>query len=181
VSQARVKRPIIGAIYGARDDQHVYGYSGNVQGDVRLPASLPYLDFITPLQDYLVDLYYVEGAPVDTTTADSALGLEVKIQDETVLSWQPSLYSSTSTPMNIRQVWPGGQQIQITRLNTTQNNTQISNCSFVGMALPDVLGQDTDKAVGGGYNWPGNRKVTNTSQLNMKDLYVASRYIYGGI
>ena len=181
VSQARVKRPIIGAIYQARDDAHVYGYSGDKLGDITQPAEITYMDFETPLNDYLININYAEGPPFDEITPLSALGLRVSIQDETVFRWQPSLYSSDNTPMSFKMIWPGGQQIRISRLNSNGNNSQISSVSFVGLSLPDVLGQDTDKAVGGGYNWPGNQKRGNPPQTNLSDLYVASRYIYGGI
>ena len=174
MAQARVKRPVIGAIYSARDDLHVYGYSGRYGGDIRNPASYTLFDFITPLQDYVVDLYYTMDLPIDTTTAGSGLGLEVSIQNKTIYEWQSSLPYEKGY-INTRMGWPGGQQIQVISKNTTQNNTQDRYAHFIGRALPNLMPQDTDKAVGGGYEWEGKRPPKGSAPISIKDLWVATQ------
>ena len=174
MAQARVKRPVIGAIYQARDGMHVYGYSGQYGGDIRNPASYTLFDFITPLQDYLVDLYYTMDLPIDLTTPGGGLGLEISIQGTTVYEWQSNLPYEKGY-INTRMIWPGGQQIQVLSKNTSANNNQDRYAHFVGQGLPDVLGQDTDKAVGGGYDWQGNKPPTGATPINIKDLWIASR------
>ena len=172
MAQARVKRPIIGAIYQARDGMHVYGYSGPFSPDLHVPATYTMLDFITPLQDYLVDLYYTMALPVDTT--QDGLGLIISIQGKTVFEWQ-STTPYEKGQIHTRMIWPGGQDINVLSKNTSNNNTQDRYVHFIGQALPNVMGQDTDKAVGGGYDWKGKPPPKGASQINLKDLWVATQ------
>ena len=108
------------------------------------------------------------------------LGLQVDIQDETVFKWQSTTPYEKGV-FHTKMLWPGGQGVKVLSLNTNENNGQARQSHFVGVALPDILGQDTDRAVGGGYNWSGNQSGGNAPPINMKDLYVASNYLYGGI
>ena len=178
MSQARVKRPIVGGIYTARDDTHVYGFSGSFSADIHAPATYTMFDFVTPLQDYLVDLYYSMALP--DNIIEGGLGLQVDIQDETVFKWQSTTPYEKGV-FHTKMLWPGGQSVKVFSLNTNENNAQERQSHFVGVALPDILGQDTDRAVGGGYNWSGSQSGSNAPPINMKDLYVASNYLYGGI
>ncbi len=111
-----------------------YSYSGEVIGDVSAPASIQ-LNFIpnTGLRDSYVIIQYCTGFPASTSS--DQLGIEVKIDDVTVLNAQNDLREREIMPETFNLFVPRQSKLEIISLNTAGNNTQKRCCNILGYYL----------------------------------------------
>jgi hypothetical protein len=114
-----------------------YSYSGVIQGDVSVPATIQ-LNFIpnTGLRDSLVQIQPYAGYAIGYTLADG-LGVEVKLDDVTV-------YKSTIGRLDqgginafeiINLFVPRQSKLEVISLNTSGNNTQERGANLLGYYL----------------------------------------------
>ena len=111
-----------------------YSYSGEVIGDVSAPASIQ-LNFIpnTGLRDSYVIIQYCTGFPASTSS--DQLGIEVKIDDVTVLNAQNDLREREIMPETFNLFIPRQSKLEVISLNTANNNTQTRGANLIGYYL----------------------------------------------
>lgn len=115
-----------------------FSYSGSVFGDVSAPATIQ-LNFIpnTGLRDSYVQIQPFYGDPI-IGTANTALGIEVKLNDVTIIKQQSDRYSygNESTVPNAFVLFiPRQSKLEVISLNRTDNNTQERGCNILGYYL----------------------------------------------
>jgi hypothetical protein len=113
-----------------------YSYSGEIQGDVSVPASIQ-LIFIpnTGLRDSYLNIQPFLGRPNSDGDGD-ALGIEIKLNDVTVFNSQGVIMDRTQLSLNpIILFAPRQSKIEVISLNTTNNNTQVRGCNILGYYL----------------------------------------------
>tara|TARA_Y100000296_G_C5046690_1_gene192660 strand:- start:104 stop:490 length:387 start_codon:yes stop_codon:yes gene_type:complete len=115
-----------------------FSYSGVLFGDVSAPATIQMV-FIpnTGLRDSLITIEPYYGVPISTGTA-SGLGIEVKIDDVTVINQQPGRFGASgdiAVSDNFRLFIPRQSKLEILSLNTSLNNTQKRGVNIVGYYL----------------------------------------------
>jgi len=114
-----------------------YAYSGVVFGDVSVPASIQ-LNLIpnTGLRDSLVQIHPFLGKDVSTSNG-TQLGIEIKLNDVTIIKEQPArsseIYTVTNNVYNI--FVPRQSKLEIISLNTSANNTQERGANVIGYYL----------------------------------------------
>ena len=116
-----------------------YSYSGIIFGDVSAPATIQMV-FIpnTGLKDSLIMIEPYYGVPVSTTSG-SALGIEVKLDNVTVIKQQANRYGAsgddTSSLREFKLFVPRQSKLEIISLNTSANNTQTRGVNLLGYYL----------------------------------------------
>jgi hypothetical protein len=115
-----------------------FSYSGSVFGDVSAPATIQ-LNFIpnTGLRDSYVQIQPFYGDPI-IGTANTALGIEVKLNDVTIIKQQSDRYAygNESTVPNAFVLFiPRQSKLEVISLNRTDNNTQERGCNILGYYL----------------------------------------------
>ncbi len=116
-----------------------FSYSGVVQGDVSVPATIQ-LNLIpnTGLRDSLIIIepYYTA---VISTSVNQGLGIEVKINDVTVIKQQGNRFGAsgddTSSLREFKLFVPRQSKLEVISLNTSANNTQTRGCNLLGYYL----------------------------------------------
>jgi len=110
-----------------------YSYSGEVFGDVSAPATISMILIPnTGLRDSLMQIQPFYGAEI-ATGSGSQLGIIVKLDDVTVIRQQQmggTLNYDRNEQTNL--FVPRQSKIEIIRLNTSSNNTQISGVNVIG-------------------------------------------------
>jgi len=114
-----------------------YSYSGVVSGDVSVPASIQ-LVFVpnTGLRDSLVSIQPYYGRE-NNDSGGNVLGIEVKIDDVTVIKQQSSVtgvYSMRNTT-DFNLFVPRQSKFEVISLNTSGNNVQERGCTVLGYYL----------------------------------------------
>ena len=113
-----------------------YSYSGVLFGDVSVPATISMISIPnTGLKDSLVIIEPYYGVSV-SQGADSGLGIEVKLDDVTVIKQQAYRYGAsgddTSSLREFKLFIPRQSKLEIISLNTTANNTQTRGVNLLG-------------------------------------------------
>ena len=113
-----------------------YSYSGEVFGDVSVPATISMILIPnTGLRDSLIQIQPFYGAEIAASTG-SQLGIEVKLNDVTIIKQQQlggSLNYDRNEQTNI--FIPRQSKLEIISLNTASNNTQIRGVNVIGYYL----------------------------------------------
>jgi len=112
-----------------------YSYSGEVFGDVSAPATIQMI-FIpnTGLRDTILQVQPFYGQP-STSSTNNALGIEVKLNDITIIKEQPGNGGNYRGNETWSVMVPRQSQIEVISLNTSANNTQIRGCNVLGYYL----------------------------------------------
>lgn len=116
--------------------ERFYAYSGIVQGDVSVPASISLINFTNGLRDAFVKIQPSYGFPASSTTG-AQVGLEIKIDGISVYKAQ----TGRSTDFNqldsemIELFLPRQSTIEVISLNTSGNNTQDRGATLLGWYL----------------------------------------------
>ncbi len=116
-----------------------YSYSGVLFGDVSVPATIQMILMPnTGLRDSLIMIEPYYGVPVATTNG-SALGIQVKLDDVTVIKQQANRYGAsgddTSSLREFKLFVPRQSKLEILSLNTSANNTQERGVNIIGYYL----------------------------------------------
>jgi len=111
-----------------------YSYSGMVFGDVSAPSSIQ-LNLIpnTGLRDSYVVIQPVYGKEV-ASASGSQLGLEVKLNDVTVIKSQNLTYAIYELG-SFNLFVPRQSKLEVISLNESANNTQERGCNIIGYYL----------------------------------------------
>lgn len=122
-----------------------YSYSGVVFGDVSVPATIQLINIPnTGLRDSVVQIQPYFGTIVNPAySIDTALGVEIKLDDITVLkfeqfsltNWGGAQLTSNESINNYSLFVPRQSKLEIISLNSTQNNTQERGCNLLGYYL----------------------------------------------
>lgn len=112
-----------------------YSYSGVVFGDVSVPASIQ-LIFIpnTGLRDSYVIIQPFYGKEINYSQG-SQLGLEVKLDDVTIIKTQNEYESRINSDESFNIFVPRQSKLEVISLNSTNNNTQERGCNIIGYYL----------------------------------------------
>jgi len=114
-----------------------YSYSGEVFGDVSAPATISMITIDnTGLRDSMVMIQPFYAIPVSTATP-SALGIEIKLDDVTVIKQQTNrdAFEATSSLIEFKLFVPRNSKLEVISLNTSGNNVQIRGCNLLGYYL----------------------------------------------
>jgi hypothetical protein len=116
-----------------------FSYSGVLFGDVSVPATIQMILIPnTGLKDSLVMIEPYYGVSISQGT-DSGLGIEVKLDDVTVIKQQAYRYGAsgddTSSLREFKLFVPRQSKLEIVSLNTTANNTQQRGVNLIGYYL----------------------------------------------
>ena len=122
-----------------------FSYSGVVFGDVSVPATIQLINIPnTGLRDSVVQIQPYFGTIVNPAySIDTALGVEIKLDDITVLkfeqfsltNWGGAQLTSNESINNYSLFVPRQSKLEIISLNSTQNNTQERGCNLLGYYL----------------------------------------------
>tara|TARA_R110002124_G_scaffold79381_1_gene211171 strand:+ start:481 stop:864 length:384 start_codon:yes stop_codon:yes gene_type:complete len=114
-----------------------YSYSGEIFGDVSVPASIPMITIDnTGLRDSLIQVNGFFGKDVSTTNGQQ-LGIQIKLDNVIILNEQPARSSEIYTVTNntYSLFMPRNSKLEIISLNTSGNNTQIRGVNLIGYYL----------------------------------------------
>jgi len=113
-----------------------YSYSGEVFGDVSVPATIQLILIPnTGLRDSYVKIQPYYGVGISTATSGQ-LGIQVKLNDVVVFNSQGiNTTMAADTNKNIELFVPRQNKIEIISLNKSANNTQIRGCNLIGYYL----------------------------------------------
>ncbi len=112
-----------------------YSYSGSIFGDVSAPATIQLILVPnTGLRDSYVFIEPYYGVPVNTANA-SAPGIEVKIDNVTVIKNQANRQNNDMSHNTFRIFIPRQSKLEVISLNTSANNTQERGCNVIGYYL----------------------------------------------
>ena len=122
-----------------------YSYSGVVFGDVSVPATIQLINIPnTGIRDSVVQIQPYFGTIVNPAySIDTALGVEIKLDDITVLkfeqfsltNWGGAQLTSNESINNYSLFVPRQSKLEIISLTSTQNNTQERGCNLLGYYL----------------------------------------------
>ena len=114
-----------------------FSYSGEIQGDVSVPASISMILIPnTGLRDSLVYIQPYFDKPT-TTSNNEGLGIEIKLNDTIIYNSQVGITPQTPTlTMNPIQLFiPRQSKLEIISVNTSGNNNQIRGANALGYYL----------------------------------------------
>jgi len=112
-----------------------FSYSGVTFGDVSAPASIQ-LNFIpnTGLRDSFIQVTPFYGIE-NNTAAGSQLGIEIKINDVTVVKNQNEYQTRINNGESFTLFVPRQSKLEVNSLNTVNNNVQERGCTLIGYYL----------------------------------------------
>lgn len=119
------------------DGNRYYAYSGEIQGDLSVPASISMILIPnTGLRDSLVHIQPYFDKPT-TTSNNEGLGIEIKFNDTIIYNSQVGITPQTPTlTMNPIQLFiPRQSKLEIISVNTSGNNNQIRGANLLGYYL----------------------------------------------
>ena len=120
------------------DGLRFYAYSGDIQGDITVPASITLISIPnTGLKDSFVKIQPFFGSEISSNVGD-ALGLSVTIDGITIYNSQVNAWRRENVqlpPHEIELFIPRQSNLVITSLNTAANNTQLRGCNMLGWCL----------------------------------------------
>jgi hypothetical protein len=115
------------------DGSRFYAYSGVLQGDVSVPASITLISIPnTGLKDSFIKIQGFFGLEASSSSSQQ-LGIKVLIDDIEVYDNQNFYYSSDDATIEL--FIPRQSKLEILSSNTTGNNTQNRGCSVLGWCL----------------------------------------------
>jgi len=108
-----------------------FSYSGEIFGDVSVPATIPMVLIPnTGLRDTYTIIQPSYGLPVSTSST-AILGIEVKINDTTVIKSQTIRREGDDFVLFV----PRQSKLEVISLNSSANNTQIRGVNVLGYYL----------------------------------------------
>ena len=114
------------------DAERWYAYSGILQGDVALPATISLVDIPdTGLNNSFVKVTASYGFTSQLGVSDT-LGIEIKIDGITVFKSQGNDYRPTVSRTPVELFVPKSSRFQVISLNTANNNSQERACTVLG-------------------------------------------------
>jgi hypothetical protein len=112
-----------------------YSYSGEVTGDVSVPASIQMVLIPnTGLRDSYVKIQPFYGLLVSDAQG-SQLGIQVKLDDVIIMNIQQYRDYDSSYRENVELFIPRQSKLEIISLNTSVNNTQVRGVNVIGYYL----------------------------------------------
>lgn len=122
-----------------------FAYSGQLQGDVSVPASITLLTIDnTGLRDSYVCIEPFFATPITVNTATS-LGIEISIDDIVVFTGDQFLVPDSQASFNLSKGGASGQKVTlfvprqskltVISLNSSGNNNQQRGCNLIGYYL----------------------------------------------
>ena len=109
-----------------------YAYSGVVQGDATLPATITLIDIPnTGLNNAFIKITASYGFTNQLGVNDT-LGIEIKIDGITVFKSQGNDYRPTVSRTPVELFVPKQSRLEVISLNTSNNNTQDRACTVLG-------------------------------------------------
>lgn len=113
-----------------------YSYSGEVFGDVTVPATIQMILIPnTGLRDSLVQVQPFFSNSV-SGAGGQALGLTVKLDDVIIYNQQFSNHSEIKPNIEIENLFiPRQSKLEVISNNTSGNNTQIRGCNLIAYYL----------------------------------------------
>jgi hypothetical protein len=112
-----------------------FSYSGEVFGDVSVPATIQLILVPnTGLRDSYVKIMPNYGRDI-VDTNNQQLGIQIKLNDTIIVNSQRTAFYETRLYDSFELFIPRQSKLEVIRLNTTGNNTQISNCNLIGYYL----------------------------------------------
>ena len=109
-----------------------YSYSGVIQGDVSVPASISMILIPnTGLRDTYLRIQPFYGLPVSVTSG-SGLGVSVKLNDVEIINDQANRHDYVSDHGSYDLFIPRQSKVEIISLNTSANNTQNRGVNAIG-------------------------------------------------
>jgi len=113
-----------------------YSYSGEIFGDVSAPATIPMITIDnTGLKDSYVKIMPSYGKDISDANSQQ-LGIQVKLDNIIIIEAQrTAFYETQYGPNSFELFLPRNSKLEIIRLNTTGNNTQISTVNLIGYYL----------------------------------------------
>ena len=117
--------------------ERFYAYSGIVQGDVSVPASVTLLSFESGLRDSFIKIQPSFDKPA-STAVNTSLGLSISIDGVEVYKSQSVDGSSRRNDERNHEIElfiPKQSTVEVTSLNTSGNNTQGRGATLLGWYL----------------------------------------------
>ena len=116
------------------DGSRFYAYSGIVQGDVSVPATITLIDIAnTGLKDSFVKIQPSYGEIISATDREH-LGISVLIDEIEVINTQK--YRAYDDMWESFELFiPRQSRLQVLSINTSSNNTQNRGCTLLGWCL----------------------------------------------
>jgi len=116
------------------DGSRFYAYSGPIQGDVSVPASITLISIPnTGLKDTFVKIQPFFGQEVSSSSGQQ-LGLQVLIDDNLVFEYGNLTY--TLNDHNHYEFFvPRGSKLECISINKSGNNTQVRGVAMLGWCL----------------------------------------------
>jgi len=116
--------------------ERFYAYSGVVQGDISVPASISLLSFSNGLRDAFVKIQPFQGQPIATGVNDG-LGITILIDGvEVYKDKERSNYNNAPSVDNQIELFvPRQSTIEVQSINTANNNTQDRGVLLLGWYL----------------------------------------------
>tara|TARA_Y100000004_G_scaffold96731_1_gene108231 strand:+ start:362 stop:745 length:384 start_codon:yes stop_codon:yes gene_type:complete len=114
-----------------------YSYSGVIQGDVSVPATISMILIPnTGLRDSYIEILPYQGQPVATGVNDG-IGIKVNIDDVTIYEdkSRSNYNNSPSVDNTIKLFVPRQSKLEVISINTANNNTQTRGCTLIGYYL----------------------------------------------
>ena len=109
-----------------------FAYSGVVQGDVSVPASITLVDIPNSgLRNAFVKITAFYAQPIGLGATDT-LGISVLIDGIQVYRSQGTDYRPPASRTPVELFVPKQSRIEVISLNTTANNTQDRGCNLLG-------------------------------------------------
>jgi len=112
-----------------------YSYSGVLFGDVSVPASINMVLIPnTGLRDSFIQVTPFYGIENNTATG-SQLGIEIKINDVTVVKNQNEYQTRINNGESFTLFVPRQSKLEVNSLNAANNNVQERGCTIIGYYL----------------------------------------------
>ena len=111
-----------------------YAYSGIVQGDVSVPASITLLSMDSGLRDAFVKIQPSYGKEINNSVGQQ-LGISVLIDGIELVKQQAEYESRISSDEMIELFLPRQSTLEVVSLNSSLNNTQDRGATLLGWYL----------------------------------------------
>ena len=132
-------------IQNLNDDSRWFAYSGMIQGNISVPASITLIDISnTGLRDSYVCIEPFFDTPITFNTSTS-LGIEIAIDDIVIFTGDQFLVPDSQASFNLSKGGASGQKVTlfvprqskltVTSLNSSGNNNQQRGCNVLGWYL----------------------------------------------
>ena len=119
------------------DGSRFYAYSGVVQGDVSVPATITLISIPnTGLKDSFIEIQPFFGSVI-SSAGGAGLGLSIQIDDIEImeLSYEQGDFGKFDHDVTPKLFVPRGSKLEVISNNTSANNTQTRGCTLLGWCL----------------------------------------------